>query len=44
VGEHKFTLIAGVSIFMAKSVPHAWTQVSAKGKMTVTVHPAGTRL
>lgn len=41
VGEEKFTLTAGDSIFLPRKVPHAWTQVSEKGKMTVTMQPAG---
>lgn len=41
VGEEKFNLIAGDYIFMPKKIPHAWTQVSAKGKMEVTFQPAG---
>jgi quercetin dioxygenase-like cupin family protein len=41
VGEEKFTLTKGDSIFLPRQVPHAWTQVSKKGKMTVTVQPAG---
>ncbi len=31
----------GESIFMPKNVPHAWTQVSQKGKMIVSFQPAG---
>ncbi len=31
----------GDSIFLPRQVPHAWTQVSEKGKMTVIVQPAG---
>ncbi len=41
VGEEKFRIRAGDSIFLPMKVPHAWTQVSAKGKMTVTFQPAG---
>ena len=41
VGEDKFSLGVGDSIFLPRKVPHAWTQVSEKGKMTVTVQPAG---
>jgi quercetin dioxygenase-like cupin family protein len=40
-GEEKFKLKVGDSIFLPRKVPHAWTQVSAKGKMTVTFQPAG---
>jgi hypothetical protein len=31
----------GESIFLPRNVPHAWTQVSEKGKMTVIMQPAG---
>ena len=41
VGEDKFHLAAGDSIFMPMKVPHAWTQVSDTGKMAVLFQPAG---
>jgi len=41
VGEEKFHLNAGDSIFLPMKVPHAWTQVAEKGKMTVLFQPAG---
>jgi len=41
VGTDKFYLSAGDSIFLPMKVPHAWTQVSEKGKMTVLFQPAG---
>ena len=41
VGEEKFHLGAGDSIFMPMKVPHAWTQVSEKGRVTVLFQPAG---
>jgi quercetin dioxygenase-like cupin family protein len=41
VGNEKFRLGVGDSIFMPKNVPHTWTQVSEKGKMTVIFQPAG---
>jgi quercetin dioxygenase-like cupin family protein len=41
VGEEKQHLQVGDSIFLPRKVPHAWTQVSEKGKMTVIVQPAG---
>jgi quercetin dioxygenase-like cupin family protein len=41
VGEDKFHLSAGDSIFLPMKVPHAWTQVSEKGKMIVLFQPAG---
>ena len=41
VGDKEFRLSEGDSIFLPRKVPHAWTQVSEKGKMTVTFQPAG---
>ena len=41
VGEDLFDLAVGESIFLPRNVPHAWTQVSEKGKMIVTFQPAG---
>jgi quercetin dioxygenase-like cupin family protein len=41
VGEDKFHLGAGDSVFLPMKVPHAWTQVSEKGRMTVLFQPAG---
>jgi quercetin dioxygenase-like cupin family protein len=41
VGDDKFDLATGDSIFLPRQVAHAWTQVSEKGKMTVIVQPAG---
>jgi len=41
VGDEKVWLTAGDSIFLPRKVPHAWTQVSEKGKMTITFQPAG---
>jgi quercetin dioxygenase-like cupin family protein len=41
VGDSMYDLTIGDSIFLPRQVPHAWTQVSGKGKMTVTVQPAG---
>ena len=41
IGEDKFNLTTGESIFLPRNVPHAWTQVSEKGKMNVTFQPAG---
>lgn len=40
VGDEKFTLTKGESVFMPMKVPHAWTQVSEKGKMVVVFQPA----
>ncbi|WP_262713090.1 cupin domain-containing protein [Subsaximicrobium wynnwilliamsii] len=31
----------GDSIFLPRKIPHAWTQKSEKGKMTVVLQPAG---
>lgn len=41
VGEEKYNLAVGDSIFLPRKVAHAWTQVSEKGKMTVILQPAG---
>lgn len=41
VGDDKHRLQTGDSIFLPRQVPHAWTQVSARGKMLVTLQPAG---
>ena len=41
VGDEKFNMKKGDSIFLPRKVPHAWTQVSETGKMTVTMQPAG---
>lgn len=41
IGEDKFRLSVGETIFLPKNVPHAWTQISEKGKMTVIFQPAG---
>ncbi|HSN61038.1 MAG TPA: cupin domain-containing protein [Ferruginibacter sp.] len=41
VDKEKYRLYKGDSIFLPRNVPHAWTQVSEKGKMTVTLQPAG---
>jgi quercetin dioxygenase-like cupin family protein len=41
VGEDNFHLKTGDSIFLPRNVPHAWTQASERGKMTVTFQPAG---
>lgn len=41
VGEEKYNLGVGDSIFLPRKVAHAWTQVSEKGKMNVTLQPAG---
>ncbi len=41
VGEDKHRLTVGDSIFLPRKVPHAWTQLSEKGKLTVILQPAG---
>lgn len=41
VGDEKYNLAKGDSIFLPRKVPHAWTQVSEKGKMSVILQPAG---
>jgi quercetin dioxygenase-like cupin family protein len=41
VGEELYNLSTGDSIFLPRAIPHAWTQISAKGKMMVTLQPAG---
>ncbi len=41
VGTNKFHLKTGDSIFLPRKVPHAWTQVSNKARVTVTLQPAG---
>ncbi len=40
VGDQKYNLGIGDSIFLPRKVPHAWTQISEKGKMTVILQPA----
>ena len=41
VGDEKYDLTVGDSIFLPRAVPHAWTQASETGKMTVILQPAG---
>lgn len=41
VGEDKFQIKTGDSIFLPRKVPHAWTQISERGRMTVIFQPAG---
>ncbi|GAB2464977.1 hypothetical protein GCM10011375_35220 [Hymenobacter qilianensis] len=41
VGEEKYALKTGESIFLPRQVPHAWTQVSQTGRMLVAFQPAG---
>lgn len=41
VGSDKFKLSQGESIFLPRQVPHSWIQLSQRGRMTVTLQPAG---
>ena len=41
VGDSNHRLATGDCIFLPRNVPHAWTQISEKGKMTMTFQPAG---
>jgi quercetin dioxygenase-like cupin family protein len=41
VGDDKHELTQGDSIFLPRNVPHAWTQISNRGRMTVLFQPAG---
>ena len=41
VGDDTYNMAAGDTIFLPKTVPHAWTQVSNTGKMVVLFQPAG---
>jgi quercetin dioxygenase-like cupin family protein len=41
VGDDKYDLTSGDSIFLPRKIAHAWTQASKKGKMLVTMQPAG---
>ncbi|RRQ50220.1 cupin domain-containing protein [Maribacter algicola] len=41
VDDKKYQMAVGDSIFLPRNVPHAWTQKSKTGKMTVILQPAG---
>ena len=41
VGDEKYHMAVGDSIFLPRKIPHAWTQKSETGKMTVILQPAG---
>lgn len=41
VGEDKFDLTTGDTIFLPRNIPHAFIQLSKKGKMIVSYLPAG---
>ncbi len=40
-GNSIYELHAGDTIFLPRKLPHAWVQLSERGKMTVTLQPAG---
>ena len=41
VGDDMYELAGGESIFLPRAVPHAWSQLSPKGRMIVIMQPAG---
>lgn len=41
VGHEKYSLSVGDTIFLPKTVPHSWTQITENGKMNVLFQPAG---
>lgn len=41
VGEDKFVMKAGDTIFLPRNVPHAFVQLTERGKMMVIFQPAG---
>jgi len=41
VGEDIHSLTVGDSIFLPRNIPHAWSQLSERGKMLVILQPAG---
>lgn len=41
VGGETMQLMAGDTVFLPRSVPHAWTQVSEQARMTIILQPAG---
>ncbi len=41
VGNDEYELGAGDTIFLPRKVPHAWVQLSQRGKMNVMLQPAG---
>lgn len=41
VGDDKYELSSGDSIFLPRKIAHAWRQISEKGKIIVTLQPAG---
>jgi quercetin dioxygenase-like cupin family protein len=42
LGEEKFELGAGETIFLPRNIPHAFVMLSDRGKMLVMLQPAGT--
>lgn len=41
VGNETFELNAGDTIFLPKTIPHTWVQLTEKGKLLYAVQPAG---
>ncbi|MBO0933266.1 cupin domain-containing protein [Fibrella sp. HMF5036] len=41
IGDDKYRLKTGETIFLPRQVPHSWIQLSERGKMMVTMQPAG---
>ncbi|MBO0935436.1 cupin domain-containing protein [Fibrella sp. HMF5335] len=41
IGDDKYRLKSGETIFLPRQVPHSWIQLSERGKMMVTMQPAG---
>jgi quercetin dioxygenase-like cupin family protein len=41
VGDARYELKTGDSIFLPRKVPHAWIQIAERGRLTVTMQPAG---
>jgi quercetin dioxygenase-like cupin family protein len=41
VGEEKYMMTAGDTIFLPRQIPHSFAQISEKGKMLFFFHPSG---
>ena len=41
IGDDRFTVRAGDTVFGPRTIPHTWVQLSDVGKMTYFVQPAG---
>ncbi|GAB3950457.1 hypothetical protein GCM10028805_28540 [Spirosoma harenae] len=41
VGNEKFTVKAGDTVFAPRGIPHSWIQLSERGKQVYMVQPAG---